>query len=142
LISLDIGCGRRKIGTINVDIDRKYRPDIICDIHYLPFRNRQFELVYCLHVLEHKGVNPIKAIKELLRINNGIVQIQIPHWLSSNARKDKTHVNFQVMKRKFWIQFKPLLITLDYTPFIPFIPFFNRPNNITVQLTEATPKSR
>jgi hypothetical protein len=33
MLSLDVGCGRRRLGDINVDIDRKVKPDIICDAH-------------------------------------------------------------------------------------------------------------
>jgi ubiquinone/menaquinone biosynthesis C-methylase UbiE len=116
---------------INVDIDKSCKPDVVCDIHFLPFKDNQFSYVYCYHVLEHKGVNPIKAIKELKRVCNNIIEIQVPHWLSSNAKKDKAHVNFQVMRRKYWLQFKPTILNCDFTRFL-FI--FARPNNITVQL--------
>jgi ubiquinone/menaquinone biosynthesis C-methylase UbiE len=116
---------------INVDISREAKPDIICDIHFLPFKNGQFDIAYCYHVLEHRGVHPEKAIEELKRICNGIVEIQVPHWLSPNARKDKTHVNFQAMRRKWWLKFHPRAVTLDYTQFLLF---FLRSNNITVQL--------
>jgi predicted SAM-dependent methyltransferase len=131
ILTLDVGCGNRKMGDINVDISRESKPDVVCDIHFLPFRDSQFKLVYCYHVLEHQGVDPVKAVKELLRVANGTVEIQVPHWLSKNARKDKTHVNFQVMRRKWWLAFHPEAITLDYTRFLLF---FARPNNVTVQL--------
>jgi len=134
MLTIDVGCGTRKLGTINVDINRNCKPDVICDIHHLPFLDRQFEIVYCFHVLEHEGVNPLRAIHELKRISNGIIQIQVPHWLSLNAKKDETHKNFQVMKRKFWLQFNPFLIPVDYTSIFPLLPFFRRPNNINVQL--------
>ena len=133
-LTLDVGCGKRKMGDINVDINREYRPDVICDIHYLPFPNATFNYVYCYHVLEHKGVNPIKAINELKRVCNGIVEIQVPHWLSPNAKKDKTHTNFQVMRRKWWLQFNPKDISLSYCSLLPYLFFLVRPNNITVRL--------
>ena len=133
-MKLDVGCGKRKMGDINVDINRAVKPDIVCDIHFLPFRNGQFGSVYCYHVLEHKGVSVLKAIKELMRVANSIVEIQVPHWLSPNAKKDKTHVNFQVMRRKFWLQFNPIALTLDYMHIIPFVPFLYCPNSITVRL--------
>jgi len=135
MLTLDVGCGKRKIGDINVDIDKKVKPDIICDIHHLPFKNSQFDIVFSYHVLEHKGVKPEKAIKELLRISNGIVEIQVPHLLSSNAKKDKNHVNFHIMRRKYWLKYNPISITLDYSPLIPKIPLILlRPNSITIKL--------
>lgn len=82
LLNLDVGCGNRKLGDINVDIDKKYRPDVVCDIHYLPFKENVFERVYCYHVLEHYGIKPEKAISELLRVSKKWVEIQVPHWLS------------------------------------------------------------
>ncbi|MEM3828413.1 MAG: methyltransferase domain-containing protein [Conexivisphaerales archaeon] len=81
-MNLDVGCGNRKLGDINVDIDKKYRPDVVCDIHYLPFKENVFERVYCYHVLEHYGIKPEKAISELLRVSKKWVEIQVPHWLS------------------------------------------------------------
>ena len=139
MLTLDVGCGNRKLGDVNVDIKRSVCPDVVCDIHYLPFKNEQFNIVYCYHVLEHRGVEPLKAIKELKRICMRTVEIQVPHWLSPNAKKDKTHVNFQVMRRRFWEQFKNVQISMDYVKMFPFLPVLvmMRPNNITVKLTEA-----
>jgi len=136
-LKLDVGCGNRKLGDINVDIDKHVKPDIVCDIHHLPFKDKIFSTVFNYHTLEHKGVKPVKAIKELLRVSKGTVEIQVPHWLSPNAKKDKNHVNFQIMRRKFWLPFKPSSITLDYVRLVPFFPIPLRPNNITVTLKET-----
>lgn len=43
-----------------------YNPDIIGDIHNLPFENDSKEAILCLAVLEHVH-NPIKAMEELHR---------------------------------------------------------------------------
>ena len=43
-----------------------YNPDIIGDIHDLPFEDNSQEAIYCLAVLEHVH-NPIKAMEELHR---------------------------------------------------------------------------
>jgi len=137
MLTLDVGCGTRKLGNINVDIDRNCGPDVICDIHFLPFSDGQFDVVYCFHVLEHQGVDPFKAIRELKRVSNGLVQIQVPHWLSSGAKKCRDHKNFQVMKRKFWVQFNPFLITVNSSRIFSFLPFLIRPTNIHVQLKKT-----
>ena len=43
------------------------KPVIIADIHALPFRDLEFDYVYCCHVLEHVE-HPIEACRELMRI--------------------------------------------------------------------------
>jgi predicted SAM-dependent methyltransferase len=138
VITLDVGCGNRKMGDVNVDKRREVNPDVICDIHFLPFKDKQFDMVYCYHVLEHEGVNPLLALEELKRVCNGTLEIQVPHWLSPNAKRDKTHVNFQVMRRRFWTQFKDFQINLDYVKMFPTpLVFVMRPNNITIKLKET-----
>jgi SAM-dependent methyltransferase len=44
-----------------------YNPDIVGDIHCLPFENNSKEAILCLAVLEHVE-NPIKAMSELHRV--------------------------------------------------------------------------
>lgn len=44
-----------------------YNPDIVGDIHNLPFENNSKEAILCLAVLEHVE-NPIKAMDELHRV--------------------------------------------------------------------------
>lgn len=44
-----------------------YHPDIIGDIHDLPFADNSKEAILCLAVLEHVE-NPIKAMEELYRV--------------------------------------------------------------------------
>lgn len=44
-----------------------YNPDIIGDIHNLPFEDNSKEAILCLAVLEHVQ-NPIKAVEELHRV--------------------------------------------------------------------------
>lgn len=43
------------------------RPFIRCDIEKTPFKDKEFDFVYCSHVLEHVG-NPAKACEEIMRI--------------------------------------------------------------------------
>ncbi|MDF1497621.1 MAG: methyltransferase domain-containing protein [Patescibacteria group bacterium] len=44
-----------------------YNPDIIGDIHNLPFENDSVESIICLAVLEHVK-NPFKAVSEMFRV--------------------------------------------------------------------------
>ena len=44
-----------------------YNPDIVGDIHNLPFKDESTEAIFCLAVLEHVQ-NPIKAMEEMHRV--------------------------------------------------------------------------
>lgn len=54
------------------DIDELRSPDIVGDIHKMPFQNEQFDVVLCTEVFEHLK-NPFKAAQEIKRVlkNNG-----------------------------------------------------------------------
>jgi SAM-dependent methyltransferase len=43
------------------------KPFTKCDIHDLPFRNKEFDFIYCSHVLEHVD-DPARACDELMRV--------------------------------------------------------------------------
>lgn len=100
---LDVGCGWAFKGDVNVDlflhrrgdlrsdeglVYRKWRhgaqkvediPNFVCaDCHYLPFRDSTFDTVFCSHMIEHKGVNHIQSIKELLRVAKQRIIILVP----------------------------------------------------------------
>jgi len=72
--TLDIGSGgslyrydRFFPNRVTVDIDPARNPEIIGDIHNLPFQNEEFEVVLCVEVLEHV-LDPRKAIAEMHRV--------------------------------------------------------------------------
>lgn len=46
---------------------REGKPLISADIHQLPFRDKSFDFVYCVHILEHTE-NPLRACSEIMRI--------------------------------------------------------------------------
>lgn len=43
------------------------RPFVNCNIEDLPFKDKEFDFVYCSHLLEHVD-NPSKACRELMRV--------------------------------------------------------------------------
>ena len=45
--SLNICCGKSKLGDIRADIKREMKPDVLCDVHNLPFRLNSFDTVFC-----------------------------------------------------------------------------------------------
>lgn len=93
---LDAGSGARPLPEANVLCDLYFpveqreeiiviprdKPFLICDIQYMPFRDKIFEYVHCSHVLEHVW-NPVETMEEFRRIaNHGYVET--PSWLAEN----------------------------------------------------------
>ncbi len=78
---LDIGSGGDPFPHASVLVDRfvnptphRYgeivqngKPLISADIHNLPFRDKCFDFVYCVHILEHVD-DPIQACGEIMRV--------------------------------------------------------------------------
>lgn len=76
LISLNVGCGSFPSGDVNVDLVRDFFVDVVCDAHFLPFRDSVFGRVVCDNVLEHCK-NPLKVVWEMYRVG-GILEIYVP----------------------------------------------------------------
>jgi SAM-dependent methyltransferase len=82
---LEVGCGGAQMRTwletkghqyVGVDIAKTRvhawlqefgGPDVLCDAHFLPFRNQSFDLVYSVAVAEHLAC-PYLAIQEIWRV--------------------------------------------------------------------------
>ncbi len=92
---LDIGCGSTPTGDVNCDlfvgktphlhedaneINPKTIPNFVkCDANHLPFKDKCFTHSYCCHVLEHRGIRPLKVIKEMKRVTCGLIELLVPH---------------------------------------------------------------
>jgi ubiquinone/menaquinone biosynthesis C-methylase UbiE len=98
---LDVGCGNEPHGDVNMDLYRRENihrkgninirkiPDfILADCHYLPFKDASFEIVFCSHVLEHKGINLKLVCEELLRVAKKQVMIRVPSVLARYYRAE------------------------------------------------------
>jgi len=48
-------------------IEQNGRPLVSADVHCLPFPDKSFDFVYCVHILEHVD-DPIKACAEIMRV--------------------------------------------------------------------------
>jgi len=72
-----------------MDIIPDYHPDIIGDIHQLPFGDNSQEAIICMAVLEHVE-NPIQASKELHRVlkPNGYCFLYVPFLYYYHAKED------------------------------------------------------
>ena len=93
---LDIGCGKKKHeGAIGFDVKKLPGVDIVGNIDKrLPFKNNEFNVIYCSHILEHcKKEKYIQFIEEIHRIAkpNGMVKIKVPYYTSKDSFSDPTH---------------------------------------------------
>lgn len=91
---LDVGCGDRPKGDVNVDLFQSESVDlqglrgrvnpqhtnnfVQATIYNLPFQNNMFTIVLCHHLLEHLKY-PQKAITELIRVSKQQIQIIVPY---------------------------------------------------------------
>ena len=105
-MKLDIGCGFRSHGDINLDLEpndsknRKGRGPIPTkniknfikgDARFLPFPDKIFSITYCIHVLEHIPDSPFKVLKEIQRVTNGNISIKVPGLHRAHAKEFETH---------------------------------------------------
>ncbi len=156
-MKLDVGCGESPRGDVNCDIYKNWNPEIrdqrkayyvdtkkipnfvLCDTHYLPFKDDLFTKVFCIHVLEHCR-NPIKVLRELKRVSNGKIIVEVPHRYYRGAKMSHHHHLFNVSwfrKVLKSLNLNDCKIKTTFTYFrFPFLslpfPFLNVPHEIVV----------
>jgi ubiquinone/menaquinone biosynthesis C-methylase UbiE len=138
---LDVGCGLRPTGDVNVDLyfgeytehidalDKKLvvvsrvNNPVKADAHHLPFRDEVFEEVYSHHVLEHLD-DPTKALAEMIRVAKRKVTFVVPHRFNreqKRALRKNIHKHiFTVSTIKHWLKLlniKRFHITVIYDSF-------------------------
>jgi len=145
---VDVGCGSdgnysfHPFLDANVFVDRdkptrKIGNFIIADVYHLPFGNDVFETVCCSHVLEHLD-NPIKAIKELLRISKKHVIVKTPHRYSRNAKADPKHKSFfNVTWFRKTLNHLDVFYDLDVS-WNKRLFFLSMPNEITIKMLKRS----
>lgn len=101
---LDIGCGKNKYKSackkdkvIGLDVLKLPGVDVVHNLEKFPwpFKNNEFNLIICNHVLEHLD-NTVKVMEELWRIGkpNAIIKINVPFFAYYGAFQDPTHKRF------------------------------------------------
>jgi len=61
------------------DFDKSIKPDVVADIRKLPFKDKEFDLVYACQVLEHlPWKESKKALLELKRVSKKYILISLP----------------------------------------------------------------
>lgn len=87
--TLNVGCGAKAIGDVNIDLFPNQREQsvtpwnpkdienfVLADAENLPFQTKVFKLIYAFHILEHIN-NPLKALREWKRVGK-VVKIKVP----------------------------------------------------------------
>jgi len=59
---------------------------VLASGEFLPFKSKTFGIVECHHVIEHSD-NPIRLLKEVIRVCSGIVNLSCPHRLARQPKK-------------------------------------------------------
>ncbi len=79
-----------------IDVDARYKPDIVGDIHNLPIEAESADGILCLSTLEHVA-EPKKAVQEMHRIlkKGGIFLGWVPSIYPYHARKGVYPDNFR-----------------------------------------------
>ena len=130
--TLDVGCGNKPQGDVNIDlypnnpihreggireqINVKNIPNfIVADACHLPFKNNTFQIVIADNIVEHLE-NPVKAIKEFMRVASQRVKMIVPHryWWHKVA----VHVNYFTYQ---WFRKVATLLKASYIEFVPYM---------------------
>jgi len=69
---------------MNIDLNRNFRPDIVCDAQRLPFKPKVFNLINCSHLLEHLD-KPYLCLDEINRVSKEKAKILVGFPLEKNA---------------------------------------------------------
>ena len=98
-MKLNLGCGfRKKAGHVNVDIQARVEPDLICDVAQgLPFADSTIDEVRAFDFLEHiplgKTMGVIEEIWRVLK-PDGLLEHFTPSTDGRGAFQDPTHLSF------------------------------------------------
>lgn len=88
--------------TVSFDIREDMRPDVICDLRFLPVPSQIFDIVFSSHTLEHFGwTNIQKVLKEWCRILKigGELRIVVPNlrYVAQRILDD------EMIETDFWV---------------------------------------
>lgn len=154
MLVLDVGCGFRPRGNINIDIARKWIPlmyeydkdksfaiqkipnFILASACNLPFKDKIFDKVISFSVLEHIP-KPFQALSEIVRVCKAEANVYVPHRFSPSAKKPY-HVSFFNLTwfkkafDKLGIHNYDAKLTYKYLPH-PFLPIVTIPRGIRMR---------
>lgn len=87
-MKLEIGCGGKARGNVNLDIRRTSVCNLIASAENLPLRDHAFSKIFCSQALEHLE-NSSLALKEINRVlsDDGVAKIDVPKASFTNGFK-------------------------------------------------------
>jgi SAM-dependent methyltransferase len=96
--TLDVGCGSKKHpGAVGIDLSPQTDADVVHDLNAFPWplEDSSFDEILLQDVLEHLR-DPYGVFAELHRVGRpgARIQLRTPHFSSSLAYSDPTHVHF------------------------------------------------
>lgn len=134
---LDVGCGTRPKGDVNVDFfsggfnpqegdqargeflsPRKIRNFVVADAMHLPFRDEGFNVVFSSHTIEHVK-NPALMLREMCRVAKRKAILRCPHRKGTGAVRP-FHLNymdeawFQKASVALGLESRQLVTSFDY----------------------------
>lgn len=107
VVSLDVGCGPVKTFDVRIDLNRDFKPTVICDAQYLPFKSKVFSLVNCSHLLEHLD-RPCLCLIEINRVAKPDAKILVGFPLEKNA--SNTMCYLRILLYNLFMPSLPLII--------------------------------
>ena len=118
---LEVGPGPNRLfpHSTTLDMNAQDAPDVLHDLNQTPFpiASDTFDLVICLHVLEHVQ-NLVDATGELWRVckPGGLVFVEVPYFTSVHFFTDPTHVHaFSSRSFDYYVEGSPLA-RFGYSP--------------------------
>ncbi len=153
-MELDVGSGNFPRADVNLDLFRKNTPHLIHGTRvktksknrtfiqgncmHLPFRDNIFDKSFCMHVLEHKGINVRKTLEELKRVTKNTIIVTVPHHRSRiynknryhNKHFNRTNLNDFLASMGFVFRLKTTYESL----LPPYLPFLTIPSEIFVEI--------
>lgn len=104
-LKLDVGCGSKPTGDVNVDfcvrgwnsqegdqkrgefLNPKVIPNfVVADAEHLPFKDDVFDVAFSSHVIEHVP-NPSIMLREMCRVSKRKILVRCPHRKGSGAKR-------------------------------------------------------
>jgi len=107
----DIALDNNSYGRANTPFKHiEGKPVFECDIENMPFGDKQFDFIYCSHVLEHAG-DPRKACREIMRVaRRGYIE-------TPSRGKDIFLNSAKKSNHAWWVEsIKDSLIFTEYMP--------------------------
>ena len=118
---LDVGCGGRPRGDINVDTDPNSDANIIASAEHLPFRDNSFDAVLFRGLLHHLK-DPEAACREMTRVVRTVIIGEEPSKFNPGVYFDPSHTFKGFWKHQIekFLQGLSIIISLDYKFYFGF----------------------